>query len=395
MFRCAVVFVSLAAVLATASIADAQYFGRNKVRYDRFDFRIIQTEHFDIYYYAQEEDAARHASRMAERWYARFSNVLEHTFLHRQPLVLYASHPHFAQTNVTPAVPGEGTGGLTERNKTRIVMPFAAGLDATDHVLGHEIAHAFQIDMVRRAGRDAFSLPGWFIEGMAEYLSVGPDDSHTAMWLRDASAHRRLPTVEQLNQPRYSPYRYGQAFWTYFAGRYGDKVLARVLRSKVRDAVRRLEEVSGVGRDQLTTDWHESVSADNQDRDARVISPHAACDVRARWCAAARRSLAQPGRPLPDVHVGARSAVARPVSRQRRDRRAHSEDGEHRHRPALRQSAVHPFVRRVGQRRQTFRDGDAQRRPACAGHRRCFATERPERDPARRPRRNLQPELVA
>jgi dipeptidyl aminopeptidase/acylaminoacyl peptidase len=273
MFRCAVVFVSLAAVLATASIADAQYFGRNKVRYDRFDFRIIQTEHFDIYYYAQEEDAARHASRMAERWYARFSNVLEHTFLHRQPLVLYASHPHFAQTNVTPAVPGEGTGGLTERNKTRIVMPFAAGLDATDHVLGHEIAHAFQIDMVRRAGRDAFSLPGWFIEGMAEYLSVGPDDSHTAMWLRDASAHRRLPTVEQLNQPRYSPYRYGQAFWTYFAGRYGDKVLARVLRSKVRDAVRRLEEVSGVGRDQLTTDWHESVSADNQDRDARVISP--------------------------------------------------------------------------------------------------------------------------
>ena len=87
------------------------------------------------------------------------------------------------------------------------------------------------------------------------------------MWLRDASAHRRLPTVEQLNQPRYSPYRYGRRFWTYFAGRYGDKV-ARVLRSKVRDAVRRLEEVSGVGRDQLTPTGT-IVSADNQDRDAR------------------------------------------------------------------------------------------------------------------------------
>src|SRR5688572_13558146 len=273
MFRCAVVFVSLAAVLATASIADAQYFGRNKVRYDRFDFRIIQTEHFDIYYYAQEEDAARHASRMAERWYARFSNVLEHTFLHRQPLVLYASHPHFAQTNVTPAVPGEGTGGLTERNKTRIAMPFAAGLDATDHVLGHEIAHAFQIDIVKRAGRDAFTLPGWFIEGMAEYLSLGPEDAHTSMWLRDAAAHGRLPSLETLNDPQYSPYRYGQAFWTYFAGRFGDAMLGQVLRERQRGAIERLEKATGLERAQLAQEWHEAVRVPEETRDAHVISP--------------------------------------------------------------------------------------------------------------------------
>jgi Tol biopolymer transport system component len=268
-----VVFVSLAATLATASAADAQYFGRNKVRYDRFDFRVIQTDHFDIFYYAEEEEAARHASRMAERWYARYSKVLKHTFLHRQPLVLYASHPHFAQTNITPAVVGEGTGGLTERNKTRIVMPFAAGLDATDHVLGHEIAHAFQIDIVRRAGRDAFTLPGWFIEGMAEYLSVGSEDSHTAMWVRDASVHKRMPTIEELNQPRFSAYRYGQAFWTYFAGRYGDDVLTMVLRSKERDVFKRLEEASGTTRDDLTSEWHESVGLDSNSRDDRVISP--------------------------------------------------------------------------------------------------------------------------
>ena len=153
MFRCAVVLVSLAVVVATATTANAQYFGRNKVRYDKFDFRVIQTDHFDIYYYAQEEEASRYAARMAERWYARFSKVLQHTFVRRQPLVLYASHPHFAQTNVTPYAPGEGTGGLTERNKARIVMPVAAGLDATDHVLGHENAHAFQIDIVKQAKR--------------------------------------------------------------------------------------------------------------------------------------------------------------------------------------------------------------------------------------------------
>jgi len=265
MVRCALVSVCLFAALAAARPASAQYFGRNKVHYDRLDFRVIQTEHFDIYYYAEEETATRHAARMAERWYARFSEVLAHGFARRQPLVLYASHPHFTQTNVTPAAPGEGTGGLTERAKARIAMPFAAGLGATDHVLGHEIAHAFQIDIAKRAGQDAFTLPGWLIEGMAEYLSLGPDDPHTAMWLRDASAHDRLPTLDDLAQPRYFPYRFGHAFWSFLAGRYGDEVLGRILRSKVRGVLPRLEAATSLPRSELTRAWHESLPKESRD----------------------------------------------------------------------------------------------------------------------------------
>ena len=274
MARCALVHVCLVALLLVgATSAEAQYFGRNKVRYNEFDFRVIQTAHFDIYYYAEEETATRHAARMAERWYARFSRVLNHTFARRQPLVLYANHPHFSQTNVTPAVPGEGTGGLTERAKARIAMPFAAGLGATDHVLGHEIAHAFQIDIVKRAGQDAFSLPGWFIEGMAEYLSIGPSDPHTAMWLRDAAAHDRLPSVEELDKPYISPYRFGHAFWTYIAGRHGDEVLGRMLRSKVRGVMAKLEQVTGVERSELTRGWHASIPPAPDDRDLRLRRP--------------------------------------------------------------------------------------------------------------------------
>ena len=273
MARCMSVFVCLVALCAGATSAEAQYFGRNKVRYNEFDFRVIQTAHFDIYYYAEEETATRHAARMAERWYARFSRVLNHSFARRQPLVLYANHPHFSQTNVTPAVPGEATGGLTERAKARIAMPFAAGLGATDHVLGHEIAHAFQIDIVRRAGHDAFSLPGWFIEGMAEYLSIGPGDPHTAMWIRDAAVHDRLPGMDELEKPYVSPYRFGHALWSYVAGRYGDEVLGRVLRSKVRGAAARLEHVTGMDRAQLTRDWHASIPAAPEDRDRRLRRP--------------------------------------------------------------------------------------------------------------------------
>ena len=36
---------------------NAQYFGRNKVQFDNFDFNILSTEHFDWYYYPIEEEA--------------------------------------------------------------------------------------------------------------------------------------------------------------------------------------------------------------------------------------------------------------------------------------------------------------------------------------------------
>src|SRR3954470_20056027 len=130
MSRCATLLVCLATttLLLLPSPAGAQYFGRNKVQNERLEFRTLRTEHFDIYYYPEEELATRHAARMAERWYARYSELLDDSFTHRQPLVLYASHPDFAQTNVTPGSPAEGTGGFTERLKSRIVLPFAPGL---------------------------------------------------------------------------------------------------------------------------------------------------------------------------------------------------------------------------------------------------------------------------
>ncbi|HKC56868.1 MAG TPA: hypothetical protein VKC35_12130, partial [Vicinamibacterales bacterium] len=271
MFRCATVFVCLAAMtVLLPPPARAQYFGRNKVQSARLEFRTLQTEHFDIYYYPEEEQVTRQAARMAERWYARYSQLLDDTFTHRQAIVLYASHPDFTQTNVSPGAVDEGTGGFTERIKSRIVMPFAPGLGETDHVLGHELAHAFQIDIAKREHQNAFELPGWFIEGMAEYLSLGPSNALTNMWLRDAKLHHRLPTIEQLENPRYFPYRYGHAFWSYLGERFGDEIVGKLLRSRARGVVARLEDVTGKTRDELTHDWHESIPMEDEGPDLAV-----------------------------------------------------------------------------------------------------------------------------
>ena len=72
--------VALAAMLAAApAAAQAQnYFGQNQVQYDDFDWHVIGTEHFLVYYYPEERRAAMDAARMAERAYARLSRILDH-----------------------------------------------------------------------------------------------------------------------------------------------------------------------------------------------------------------------------------------------------------------------------------------------------------------------------
>src|SRR5262245_56522733 len=166
-------------VLGVADPASAQYFGRNKVQYRNFDFQVLKTDHFDIYFYPSERTGVDIAARLAERWQVRLERLLQHELRGRQPLVLYGSHVDFEQTNVIGGEIGEGTGGVTEGLRRRIVLPLAGPLAETDHVIGHELVHAFQYDISKPpdsgpGANGVERLPLWFIEGMAEYLSIGP-----------------------------------------------------------------------------------------------------------------------------------------------------------------------------------------------------------------------------
>ena len=151
--------------------------------------------------------------RAAERWVCQAERLLDHQLRGRQPLVLYGSHVDFEQTNVIAGELGEGTGGVTESFRRRIVLPLAGLLADTDHVLGHELVHAFQFDMIDTGsapgqnGADA-SAGSW--RAWPSTPSIGPVDTNTAMWLRDAARTENdkdwLPTIDDLNKPQHFPY---------------------------------------------------------------------------------------------------------------------------------------------------------------------------------------------
>src|SRR5256714_5348371 len=259
--------IAAALALFGAAPLAAQYFGQNKVQYQAFDFRIIQTEHFEIYYYPAERTAALDAARMAERWYARLSRILHHQFQGRKPIILYASQSDFQQTNTSGGeeVP-EGVVAFTDPFKHRMVIPFTGSYADFEHVMGHEMLHQFQFDVYSRGRIGGVQTlvnvnpPLWFMEGMAEYLSLGPIDNHTAMWLRDASLEGHLPTLQQLTYELVFPYYFGHAMWAFIGEKWGDEAIGQILQASVSGGVEGgFKRSLGITFDDLSSEWRDAV----------------------------------------------------------------------------------------------------------------------------------------
>lgn len=255
--------------LSIAGEARAQsYFGQNQVQYDAFHWQILETEHFQIYYYPEEAAAVVDAGRLAERAYARLSRVLDHQFREKKPIMLFSSRTDFGQNNVTGDL-GEATSGVTEAMRHRMLLNFTGDYKSFEHVLTHEMVHAFQYDIFARgkAGNGLQALaqfmpPLWFAEGMAEYLSLGPNDAATISWMRDAALNGKIPTIRQLTDDpdRYFPYRYGHSLWAFIGQKWGDEVIGQIMSSVPAVGVERaFRRELGVTLEDLGEEWREDV----------------------------------------------------------------------------------------------------------------------------------------
>ncbi len=262
------VALALAMLALLPRIGSAQsYFGRNKVQYNTFHFNVLKTPHFHIYFYPEESEVVSDGARMAERWYERYARMFEHEFAHRKPIIFYADHPDYEQTNAVSGFISSGEGGVTESLKNRVILPFAGSYWDDNHVIGHELVHEFQYNIAEqqaRGVREMNSLPLWLVEGMAEYFSLGRNSPLTAMWLRDALLHKNFPTIHQLaTDPRFFPYRFGQALLAYIGGTWGDDAVVQLYRHSLSEGPSAaIQTVLGMSADTLSKRWKEAVAKD-------------------------------------------------------------------------------------------------------------------------------------
>lgn len=219
-------------------------FGKNKVNRETFEWNIMKTIHFDIYYPFGMENLAQYAARIAEEGYVHIANTLNHELTETIPVIIYPSHIDFQENNIILQVIGEGTGGFTEAFKRRVVLPFTGSYGEFRHVLTHELAHAFHYNILFddisgsvMSGFTARGVPLWIIEGMAEYLSIGFDET-ADMVMRDILYNEKYATLMDLTrlhvQSGYLIYKEGQAFFHFFEKRYGREKIGELFRD-IRD----------------------------------------------------------------------------------------------------------------------------------------------------------------
>ena len=175
--------VCVLGLTVTATPALAQYFGRNKVQYENFDFRSFRTENFEWYFYPEERQAVEDASRMGERWYRRHSRTFLREFHERKPIIFYANDADFQQTNVISGSIGQGTGGVLGENVGRFIIRLKPRGERT----------ATADEVIQQIRRDSAGLQG--VRVLLSGDVSGPDALGPAVWVTDTT-RQHVETIE-------------------------------------------------------------------------------------------------------------------------------------------------------------------------------------------------------
>jgi len=249
---------------APALHAQAVPFGKNKIQYRDFDWRVLAGEHIDVFYYPEEETLARLTLAYAEESFELLERRFQHHPFRRIPLIVYSSHHHFEQTNIFPGFIPEGVLGFTEYLKRRVALPFRGDYAQFRHTLRHELVHAFQISKLAEVHsmhprRNQFSPQAihWFTEGLAEFWS-SEQTTEDEMFIRDMVVNGRLPDIRRFNSLySYASYPLGAELHRYLAERFGEQWVVELYETywKYPTFEAALEAILGTDLDRLSREW--------------------------------------------------------------------------------------------------------------------------------------------
>lgn len=227
--------------------------GKNRVRWYDFDWQYVDFTPVEggapvrLYFYERERAVAQLARAATERAYRRYVEFFRYTPSRRIPYLLYNSHFEFESTNAFFV--SEQLLGVTSIRDLTMSLPYWGEHQRFRHVLEHELAHQFTVQQVSDLSSQEGSflpleaIPLWFIEGLAEYASLGGLTPQVRATLADgllaeaafdegdkrAKDHRLPPFFNQGPGTFQRIYLQGHAQLAFIAETWGDDALRSVL----------------------------------------------------------------------------------------------------------------------------------------------------------------------
>jgi Tol biopolymer transport system component len=228
-------FLLLAAlsVAAFGQMTYYPYYGKNKINYERFPWKTYATEHFTVYFYADDMRLLQYVVDTAESAYKKVSFDLKHQLAEPVPLIFYTTFTDFEQSNIFPV--SEGVLGVSEPILFRIGIHGDMPVNEFQDTMTHELAHIFQFDLLWGNQGGALTAvtqpPGWTFEGLSEYVT-GRWSSWSTLILRDTVLNDRIPEFDESGDlvlryplPRDPAYDFGHAIYEFIVDRYGPNAI--------------------------------------------------------------------------------------------------------------------------------------------------------------------------
>jgi len=177
------------------------YYGKNKVVQITFRWNVLQTDHFRIHYYLDDQDFIKRLATIAEEAYSHHARFLGIEIEERIPLIYYNKQTEIEQTNIYPGlIPPGSFEGFSEPLGNRVVIYGNRSFSELKDLIVHELSHIFTYELLfRGASLSAIysaRFPLWLAEGYAEFM-VGKWDSFSRQTVLDLIVNEMMPEIAE------------------------------------------------------------------------------------------------------------------------------------------------------------------------------------------------------
>ena len=223
----------------------AEYrFGQVKAPPRPLQWKILNTPHFQIFFYQGLEELAERCRDILEeeaydRVFPDFKDFYVLTPYRKIRVILFASRKEYQNSQASGLSLDDTSEGVAHILVNRLVIIGQPTLRDLRGVLTHEITHLLTIGPFKDDLLSSLTqgVPGWIAEGLAEYYM--PPETRFArreVALRDVVLRDAVDSLEQISQVR-GNLHYAEA-WSlveYLANKYGREKLAQMVRAVVRE----------------------------------------------------------------------------------------------------------------------------------------------------------------
>lgn len=255
--------------LGGLSVATAQNypslerFGKNRIQYRNFEWKIIRTSNFEIYYYQDGRQIANLTAQYAESEFDRITELLGYTPYSRVKIFLFNSPAELTQSNIGL----NAQSGLNSReqnlSKSRVELAFTGDQISFRKQIIHDVAMLFVYDMLYGGSlKDALqsslllTLPDWFMPGIASYIAGG-NSLELDDYMRDVSQTRPVRKPSLLSGA--DAELVGHSIWNYIVQRYGRDNISNILNLTriIRNEQNSISSTLGIPYSRFLREWRD------------------------------------------------------------------------------------------------------------------------------------------